>query len=99
MSSIVTRFRIAARDALAWREWANDVVVYCPGTGNTHLLGPLGGAVLKLLVQTNTPMDAHQLEGALPVDWEGTDHAERIAQIEGTLAEFSRIGLTEALPC
>lgn len=54
-------------------------------SGNTHLLDPLGGGVLRLLLNRNEPMTAAEI----------AQHLAPQAELDDTLAELARLGLIQ----
>lgn len=54
-------------------------------SGNTHLLDPLGGEVLLLLLKQNAPMTAAEIARHLAPD----------TGLEDTMAELERLGLIQ----
>jgi PqqD family protein of HPr-rel-A system len=55
---------------LLTKSWRDGVVVYNLDSGNTHLLNPIAGQVLKLLADTpaDAPTIARQLAGQIDLD-------------------------------
>jgi PqqD family protein of HPr-rel-A system len=86
-------WRVVAPDALAVREWEDELVVYNDLDGNTHHLAPLGGKVLLALLERPTGLDAANLiasVGALAA----LDEAEVLAPaVEEALDELARLGI------
>jgi PqqD family protein of HPr-rel-A system len=58
-------WRAAASDALAWREWDDELVVYNELTGNTHHLNAFGSIVLLTLVANPAGLDIATLMHAI----------------------------------
>lgn len=54
-------------------------------SGNTHLLDPLSGKVLRLLLTKNEPMTAAQIAG----------HLAEHAGLDDAMAELERVGLVQ----
>jgi PqqD family protein of HPr-rel-A system len=84
-------WRSAPRHALAWREWDGELVVRHAGTGDTHLLSPVGRCILLALVQAESAISVPALAKALPA--EEADELDRIALVEATLSEFQQLEL------
>ena len=79
-------------DALAWREWDGDVVVFNGQTGSTHLLSELGSEVFRWLMAKEHGATAAALAAELaddPAD-AATDWTAAVAEV---LSEFARLGL------
>ena len=89
------RWRSPASDAVAWREWDGEFVVRNECTGNSHLLGPLAGRVLGVLLEADHPLDEAEIAARLGVTVPPMDPSEAADAIEEVLAEFCRLGLAE----
>ena len=89
------RWRALPDDALAWREWGGEVVVFSEQTGSTHLLGELAGVVLRRLVAAEDGASAAAIATGLsddPGDAEPAGWTEAVAKV---LSEFARLGLAQ----
>jgi len=96
MSSLsALRWRTTPIDAIAWREWDGEYVVRSERSGNTHLLGPLAGRVLQVLLDASSALNSDDIAAELSDELAATDAAERKAAIEAALSEFKRLGLAE----
>jgi len=90
------RWYAVPRAALAWREWDNEVVVFNQNTGGTHLLGELGGEVLRLLIAAEDGATVDALTAALSHDPSGADDPGWRHAVAEVLSEFARLGLAHA---
>ena len=79
------RWHTVSPDFLSWRELDGELAVRNAATGNTHLLDPLGGEVLRLLLRKNAPMTAAEI----------ARHLARDADLGDTMAELERLGLIQ----
>jgi PqqD family protein of HPr-rel-A system len=89
------RWRSVPPDAIAWREWDGEFVVRNERSGSTHLLGPLGGRVLDVLLKTDAALSAADIAAALDEPSDAVAAPDRYAPIDAVLAEFQRLGLAE----
>ena len=89
------RWRSIPPDAIAWREWDGEYVVRNERSGSTHLLGPLGGRVLQVLLRADAPLSVVDIGAALDAASDAVADPERYAPIDAVLAEFQRLGLAE----
>ena len=97
MSSPSTlRWRSAPRDAIVWREWNDEVVVRSERSGSTHLLGPLAGRILRVLLQAPRAMSVEDIADRLGERQQAADDPDWYAAIDAVLSEFQRLGLVEA---
>jgi PqqD family protein of HPr-rel-A system len=85
------------RDAIVWREWDGEFVVRNERTGSTHLLGPLAGRVLQVLLESDSAFTSAEIISGLR-DQAALDVVDTGAEIESVLSEFQRLGLTEPEP-
>jgi len=86
--SSAPRWRSVPPHAVAWREWGGEFVVRNERTGSSHLLGPLAGRVLCILLAASGPLEAAEIAAKL-------DDSGQIGMIAEALAEFHRLGLAE----
>jgi hypothetical protein len=89
------RWRSAPADAVAAREWDGEFVVRNECTGNSHLLGPLAGRVLGVLLAAGGPLDADEIAARLEIAAASMESSDEMDAIERVLAEFCRLGLAE----
>jgi PqqD family protein of HPr-rel-A system len=94
-SQTALRWRSVSPDAIVWHEWNDEYVVRNELTGSTHLLGPLAGRVLQVLLHADGAMSMAQIAGRLG-DLTAGDEADPFFAIETVLSEFVRLGLAEA---
>jgi len=89
------RWCATSDDALVWREWDGDVVVFNQDTGSTHLLGELGGEIFRRLVLAEHGVTVE----ALAVGLAGGEAEAADARLTGSVAEvlssFARLGLAQ----
>lgn len=87
------RWRIASREALAWRELDGEIVVRNDLTGSTHLLDGLAAELLHSLIIAENALSADELAERLA---EAPVPAQELSRsIEATLSELQRLGLAE----
>lgn len=93
----VPLWRIVARDAIAVREWDDELVVYNDLDGNTHHLAPLGGKVLLALLERPAGLNAVDVTaraGALA----GIDEPGVLAPaVDEALDELARLDLVASV--
>lgn len=92
------RWRSVPSDTIALCEWDNEFVVRNERSGSTHLLGPLGGRVLQVLLQADAALSIADIATALDDSSDPVAAPDRDAQIHAVLAEFERLGLAEPEP-
>ena len=92
MQRSVVRWR-AARNALVWRQWEDQLVVRNARSGSTHLLSPSGTRVLLALIRAEDGLEVAEMASQLFELDDG--EAEEIAGLETLLAEFQKLGLAE----
>jgi PqqD family protein of HPr-rel-A system len=91
------RWCAAPADALAWREWNGEIVVFNQATGSTHLLGALGGELFRRLLAADRGATIEALAAGLAAESGDTgDDADWTGTIAEALAEFARLGLARA---
>jgi PqqD family protein of HPr-rel-A system len=93
LSPTALRWHTSPSEALAWREFDGELVVHDARSGNTHLLQPLAGAVLRELLDAINPMSVSELVDRLGADAAKEDVSEWSAAIEAVLSEFQRLGM------
>ena len=94
-SAPAPHWRSVPPDAIAWREWDGEYVVRNERSGSTHLLGPLGGRVLQILLQADTPLSVADIAAAVDNPSDAGAAPDRYAPFDAVLAEFQRLGLAE----
>lgn len=91
------RWWAAPADALAWREWDGEVVVFDQKTGGTHLLGELGGEILRRLIAADRGATIETLAAGLAAEpGDGDVDTDWTGAIADVLCEFARLGLARA---
>jgi len=82
-------------DAIIWREWDDEFVVRNEHSGSTHMLGPLAGAVLQVLLGAGGALSSAEIVSGLGDQAAALDVSDRCAAIDTVLSEFRRLGLAE----
>jgi len=90
------RWRSVPAHAIALREWDGECVVRNEATGNSHLLGPLAGRVLGILLGAGESLGADEIAARLEAAAPDTEASDGPGAIEAVLAEFRRLGLAES---
>jgi hypothetical protein len=91
------RWRIVAPHAIAWREWNGEVVVRAQ-SGSVHLLNPFASRVVRMLIDSETPLSTDDLSSALRASESGSDAGGSRDDVEASVEEFERLGLVEPGP-
>jgi hypothetical protein len=94
-SPSVLRWRSVAPDAIDWREWDGEIVVRNERTGSTHLLGPLAGRVLQVLLEADGALSVGDIAVRLGQEPAATATADGRAAIDAVLSDFRRLLLAE----
>jgi PqqD family protein of HPr-rel-A system len=76
---------------LLWRHWEQDIVVYNPISGNTHVLTPVAGQVLKLL--DTGPASRAQIAQAISSAAGVTVDEEITREVDNLLTNLDELGL------
>ena len=89
-------WRSVPPDAIAWREWDGEFVVRNERSGSSHLLGPLAGSVLQVLLEADGALSVADIAARLS-DQPAAAAAgsDRYAAIDAVLSEFKRLGLAQ----
>lgn len=86
-------WRVISPEALHFRAWGGDFVVYDSLSGSTHLLGLLAAhALLKL---QETPANSGVLASSLAALMQTEMDDEFVSQIDQLLADLGRLALIE----
>ena len=94
MSSLsAPRWRSVPPDAIVWREWDGEFVLRNECTGSSHLLGPLAGSVLHVLLHADRALSIADIATRLGQEHAVATDADRFAAIDEVLSEFRRLGL------
>jgi hypothetical protein len=86
------RWRSVPSSAIALHEWDGETVIRNERSGSSHLLGPLAGCVLQVLLKARIALGPAEIAAALHPHPAATDD---LAEIETVLSEFRRLGLAE----
>ena len=89
------RWRSAPADAIAWREWDGEFVVRNERSGSSHLLGPLAGSVLQVLLEGKGAMSVADIAAQLGDHLADAPAPDQYAAIDAVLSEFKRLGLAD----
>jgi hypothetical protein len=96
MSSLsAPRWRRVPRDAIVWREWDGEFVVRNERSGSTHLLGPLAGTVLQILLDADDTLSVADIAARLGDPQAAAADPDWCPAINEVLAEFHRLDLAE----
>jgi Fe2+ or Zn2+ uptake regulation protein len=85
------RWHTVSPELISCRELDGELVVRNAETGNTHLLSPLAGEVLRILLEANETMSSADIAGRLRGD-EGDD-PQLPAAVAEVLPKMERQGL------
>jgi len=89
-------WKLAGARDLQWRWWDDQLVVYQPASGDTHLLNLVAGEVLVSLREAPARVaelaDRMALRLALPPG----ERAKLLDEIETLLSQLDELGLVEA---
>lgn len=89
----IPSWRIVARDAIAIREWDEELVVYNDLDGATHHLAPLGGKVLLALLERPSGSNAIDLTARVGMLIGIADADVLAPAVEEALDELLRLDL------
>ena len=91
--AIATRWTVSPPRQLLWRSWDEELVVFDPLSGDTHVLNPLAAEVLQVL--ESQAMDGEGLSQhlALAMDTQPNDTLRKHIQL--LLTKFVSLGLIE----
>jgi len=92
---MIASWRAVAPDALAWRRWDDDVVLYNDATGSTHQLGPLGGEVMLCLLRHPAGIDVAALARDMTASIEIPEELQLAAEIQRALDGLVELQLAE----
>jgi len=84
--------------AIAWREWDDEIVVYSENTGSTHHLGPVGSAVLSALFRHPAPVEISSLVATVAQAIEVPSDTALQPEIERALVELAELRLASCHP-
>jgi hypothetical protein len=94
-SASAPQWRCVPPDAIVWREWDCEVVVRNERSGSSHLLGPLAGRVLQVLLEADNALGVEAIAARLGDPQTGEADVDGCAAIDEVLAEFHRLELAE----
>ena len=92
------RWRSVAPDAIVWREWEGEFVLRNERTGSSHLLSPLAGSVLQVLLHSDRALTSIDIATRLGQAHAVATDADGCAAIDEVLSEFHRLGLAAPEP-
>ena len=87
------QWRAATPQALAWRRFDDEIVIYNDATGSTHQLGPLAGEVMISLLQNSSGLAFPALVDDLTSRIEVVGSVDVAAEIQRALDELSELQL------
>jgi PqqD family protein of HPr-rel-A system len=90
-----TKWRRVSDTQLIQRDWDDEVVIYHPESGDTHLLNPAAVEMLQVLEQG--PASAKALGEHIASRFNVPLDGKLRDQVEETLAGLSRVGLVEKI--
>ena len=99
MSSLsAPHWRCVPPDAIVWREWDGEVVVRNERSGSSHLLGPLAGRVLQVLLEADDALSVGAIAARLGDPPAAVGDSDWCAAIDEVLSEFHRLELAQPVP-
>ena len=91
-------WRAVAPEAIALREWDDELVVYNDATGNTHHLAPFGGKVLLALLHNPAGFEVQQLIETVAAAVQISEANVLAPVVDEALEELSRLELVACGP-
>jgi PqqD family protein of HPr-rel-A system len=91
-------WRAVTFNALAWREWDDEIVLYDDTTGDTHHLDSLGTAVMLALLRHPEGMRVTALAGYINALFERDGVRQTAVELEPVLAELAKLKLATRCP-
>jgi len=91
-------WRVVDPRALSHRAWDGELVVYNDVTGHTHHLAPLGGAVLRALLQHPDGVEMSALIPLVAEALEISDMQSLVPGVQRTLSELADLDLVGCAP-
>ena len=85
--------QVIPADMVCWREWEGELVVFNDLTGNTHLLNPLAGLVLRRLAESDVARSVAELTESIGQREAIEPDSALVEAIEAVLIDFERFGL------
>ena len=92
------KWRLVPADSLCWREWAGEIVVFNDLTGNTHLLNPIAGLVLRRLAASGAAFSAAGLAESIGLSGAFEPDIAPMEAVEVVLTDLERYGLAAREP-
>ena len=86
-----TRWQPLRPQALCWREWDDEFVVFNDDTGSTHHLNALGGEVMLALLRHPDGIAIGDLVRDLEPRFETSGDVELAAEIQHALAQLAKL--------
>jgi len=86
-----TRWLPLRPQALCWREWDDEFVVFNDDTGSTHHLNALGGEVMLALLRHPDGIGVSDLVQDLDSRFETAGDIQLSAEIEHTLTQLAKL--------
>ena len=98
-SAFAPHWRTVLPHGIAWHAWDGEFVVRDERSGSTHLLGPLAGSVLQVLLKADAALSVADIAARLGDQLSAASSApEGYAAIDAILSEFKRLGLAQPEP-
>ena len=88
-----TRWQPLRPQALCWREWDDEFVVFNDDTGSTHHLSALGGEVMLALLRHPDGIGVDDLVRDLEPRFETDGNVELSAEIEHALSQLATLDI------
>ena len=85
-------WRAVAAQAIAWRQWDDEIVVYHDTNGSTHHLSPIASAVLLALLRHPSGMATASLVRAIAEDFDVANMSLE-GEIERALTDLANLEL------
>jgi len=85
------RWQPLRAQALYWREWDDEFVVFNEDTGSTHHLNALGGEVMLALLRHPDGVGVTDLVRDLETRFETADDVELSSEIEHALRQLATL--------
>ena len=89
----LSRWHPAKPDALAWRRFDDEVIIYNDATGSTHQLGLFAGEVMISLLQSDSGLEFATLVDDLTSRIDVAGSVDVAAEVQRTLDELSELQL------
>jgi hypothetical protein len=96
LSASAPHWRCVPPGAIVWREWDGEFVVRNERSGSTHLLGPLAGRVLQVLLEADGALSVGTIAARVGDPQAAAADSDWCAAIDEVLAEFHRLELAQS---